>query len=126
MGRILMRGALAAALLALSSGPAFAGSPAQGAKVFASQCSACHGNRANSPQAVGPRLFGVVGRHAGTSPGYVYSPAMKGSGLVWTTDQLKVYLKSPAKVVHGTKMPYSGLNNPAQLEDLLAYLATLH
>jgi cytochrome c len=126
MGRILGHIAFALAAAALGSSPAFAGNPAAGGKVFSSQCAACHGNRANAPQAIGPRLFGVIGRHAGSSPGFSYSPAMKNSGLSWSADELKIYLANPAKTVHGTKMPYAGLHNPAQLDDLVAYLATLH
>ncbi|MDE2435039.1 MAG: c-type cytochrome [Sphingomonadales bacterium] len=109
----------------LSATPAIAGNAANGSKVFTNQCAACHGNRANSPQAVGPRLFGIVGRHAGTSSGFTYSPAMKGAGLTWSQDELKIYLANPGKVVHGTKMPYAGLHNAGQLDDLIAYLASL-
>lgn len=125
MGRILSNIAFGLAATALGSSSAFAGNSTAGAKVFSSQCAACHGNRANAPQAIGPRLFGVVGRHAGASPGFSYSTAMKNSGLAWTTDELKIYLANPAKTVRGTKMPYGGLHNPTQLDDLTAYLATL-
>ena len=50
---------------------------------------------------------------------------MKASNLTWSTSQLKAYLPAPGKTVRGTKMPYAGLKNPAQLDDLLAYLETL-
>lgn len=66
-----------------------------GAAVFKSQCSICH-----SPQAgrnmVGPSLFGIVGRQAGTIAGFHYSPANKESGLTWDAATLDRYLTSPA------------------------------
>lgn len=126
MDRFLKVFAGVAAIGVLMSAPAEAGSTAGGAKVFAAQCAACHGNSATAPQTIGPRLFGVVGRHAGASPGYPYTAAMRNSGLTWSTDELKVYLTAPSKVVHGTKMPYAGLHNPSQLDDLVTYLASLH
>lgn len=96
-----------------------------GAGVFHSQCSVCHGTAANSPNGVGPRLFGVVGRHAGSLPGFNYSPAMKRSGLVWSPDTLRRYLADPARTVPGNKMPYAGLHNSNQVEDLVTYLGSL-
>lgn len=125
MGRFLKIAAACAIASGTIAAPAWAGNPVNGAKVFASQCAACHGNRANAPQPIGPRLYGVVGRHAGSSPGFNYSTAMKGSGLTWTPSELRIYLNGPAKVVKGTKMPYAGLHNPTQLDDLIAYLDSL-
>lgn len=124
MGRFLTAAVLFLAPAALAS-PALAADPAQGAKVFAAQCSICHGNRANSPPGIGPHLFGVVGRKAGTLPGYSYSRAMREFGKTWTPQELRLYLENPSATVHGNKMPYAGLHKPAQLDDLIAYLATL-
>lgn len=128
MDRILTcRGAIA--LLALAAGfvptGSLAGDANRGAQVFQRQCAACHSAAAKSGSGIGPRLFGVVGRRAGTLPGFSYSNAMKRSGIVWTPDQLKQYLAKPAAIIHGNRMPYAGLANPSQLDDLVSYLATL-
>ena len=85
-------------------------------------CGACH---EVTPGAVslGPNLAGVVGRKAGTTD-YDYSPAMKGSGLTWTPDQLQAFIVNPAKVVPGTKMDFDGASD-ADAKVIVAYLATL-
>ena len=117
---------IAAALAAmLIASPAMAGDAAAGGKLFKAQCAVCHATSASAPAGVGPKLHAVVGRKAGSAPGFAYSPAMKGSGLVWTTAELRRYLADPARTVKGNRMPYAGLKNPPQLDDVLAFLATL-
>jgi cytochrome c len=118
-------GVIAGAMTLAIASPASAADPSTGAKLFAAQCSVCHTRAANSPSGVGPRLFGVVGRKAGSLPGYSFSAAMKNSGLTWTPDQIRLYLSNPARTVRGNKMPYGGLHDDTKLGDLLAYLGTL-
>jgi cytochrome c len=67
----------------------------------------------------------VVGRPAATVPGFAYSSAMKATGFIWTADRLHAYLPAPRTLVPGTKMSFPGLKNPAQLDDLVAYLQSL-
>ena len=74
---------------------------------------------------IGPPLFGVVGRKAGAVGGYAYSPALKASGVTWAEPQLRTYLQGPAKMIPGVRMPFAGVKNPTQLDDLVAYLNTL-
>lgn len=74
---------------------------------------------------MGPNLFGVVGRKAGSYPGYSYSGAMKSAGSVWTTSKLDAYLADPQKLVPGNNMPLAGISDPQQRADIAAYLATL-
>lgn len=74
---------------------------------------------------IGPSLFGVVGREAGTIPGFHYSPANKNSGITWTPEKLDPYLTNPKAIVPGTTMMFAGLKDAQQRADLIAYLATL-
>jgi cytochrome c len=104
--------------------PAAAADPEAGGRVFKIQCSACHGV-VEGRKGIGPSLFGVVGRKAGTVPDFHYSEANKGSGLTWNEATLDRYLANPRAVVPGTTMPYAGLKNDTQRADLIAYLATL-
>jgi cytochrome c len=96
----------------------------KGQKVFQSQCSICHSVARSGVTIIGPTLFGVVGRKAGTIKGYSYSKAMLGSGMVWNKDKLRVYLPQPQKTIPGIKMSYPGLKDSAKLEDLIEYLST--
>jgi cytochrome c len=94
---------------------------AAGEKVFA-QCAACHTVGASAQNSVGPVLNGVVGRAAGTYPGYRYSSAMRKSGLTWDEATLKQYLRGPDKMVPGTKMAFPGLSSDDDLANVIAYL----
>lgn len=87
-------------------------------------CKACHRTEAGK-NAVGPSLFGVVGRKAGTEPGYKYSPAMAAAGWEWTPEKLSEYLADPKKVVPGNKMVFAGLKKPEQVKEVVEYLETL-
>jgi cytochrome c len=69
-------------------------------------------------------LNGVVGRKAGTVPGYAYSEATRNSGIVWTVDALKVYLRQPKAEVAGTNMTFPGLKDPVEIDDVIAYIGT--
>ena len=97
------------------------GDAVHGAVVF-NQCKACHSLDAGK-NGVGPSLKGIVGTKAADVPGYTFSPAMKKSGLVWTPQVLSEYLTAPMKKVPGTKMPFAGIANPKDRDDVIAYLA---
>ena len=116
--------ALALAGAAGLIGPAHAADVAAGKQVFHSQCAICHSDKPGENK-IGPSLFGVVGRHTGSEPGYDYSVANKNANLDWTPEVLDKYLDSPQKVVPGTKMPYGGLKNATKRADLIGFLETL-
>jgi len=92
-----------------------------GEKVFA-VCKACHQIGEGAKNSVGPVLNGVVGRPAGSYPGYSYSPANKGSGLTWDEATFRKYIKDPKATVPGTKMSYAGLKDDQKATDLIAFL----
>jgi len=98
-----------------------AGDATAGEKVFA-QCAACHTVGASAMNSVGPVLNGVVGRAAGTFPGYRYSSAMRKSGLTWDEGTLSQYLEGPEKMVPGTKMLFPGIQNKDDRANVIAYL----
>jgi cytochrome c len=114
-----------ASAAALSAPARAGGDPAAGKEQFHSICSLCHSDAPHKSK-VGPSLFGVVGRHSGTEPGYSYSDANKNSGLTWTPDVLDKYLTAPQVLVPGTKMGYPGQKDPQKRADIIAYLQTLH
>jgi len=101
----------------------FTGTAAAGETVFVT-CKTCHSSEAGKNM-IGPSLHAIVGRHSGEAPGYTYSAANKGSGIVWTEDKLFQYLENPQRIVPGTKMTYTGVKDPQKRADLIAYLKTL-
>lgn len=102
-----------------------AGDVKRGADVFDSQCAECHSVKQGKNKK-GPSLFASLGRAAGTVPDYVYSDAMKQSGITWTPDKIQSYLAAPKKVVPGGKMKYDSDMSSADVADLLVFLETLH
>ena len=118
----MRRSAFLGAFLVFSvSVPAMAQDPAAGEKVVV-VCRACHQIGPNAKNGVGPELNGVVGRAAGSVPGYNYSPANKNSGLTWDEATLTKYLQDPQGMVKGTKMIFPGIKDEQKVKDVIAYL----
>lgn len=116
---------LAAAVLAMAPlGGAMAQDADAGARVF-NQCRACHTINQGGRSGVGPNLYGVWGRPAGSIEGFRYSAPMRakaGEGLAWTPENMRAYLTDPKAVVPAGSMAFAGIRNEQQLNDLLAYL----
>lgn len=117
--------ALAAAFI-LPALPAHAadGDAEAGARVFRTQCGACHVVEAGKNR-VGPSMFGIVGRKSGEVEGFRYSAANKNANITWTPGELDTYLINPRAKIPGTTMAYVGLRNEKQRADLIAYLVSL-
>lgn len=125
ISRVIGRLALATGAAALLATAAQASGDAKaGADVF-KRCAVCHANTKDAPNKLGPNLFGVMGRKAGTYPGFNYSPAMKNSGIAWTEEKMEAYIVHPQQVIAGNKMPFAGISDHKLAEDLTAYLGTL-
>lgn len=98
--------------------------PVSGGEETFAACRACHTLEKGGPNAVGPNLWGVVGRPVASVSGYAYSDAMKAKGGVWDAAALETYLTSPMKVVPGTKMTFPGIADSARRKELIDWLAT--
>ncbi|MFJ5488095.1 c-type cytochrome [Hansschlegelia beijingensis] len=112
------------AALCAGSGAEAAGSAAAGGAQFRARCGICH-KAAPDANSIGPTLYGVFGRKAGTAPGYHYSDAMASAGTVWDEASLDAFLKSPNAEVPGTKMSFAGMADAGQRADLVAFLKSL-
>ena len=112
--------AMAAASAALAQ-PAAAPTPPP---AFGS-CGACHEVTANGRPSIGPNLFNVGGRKAGSAAGYDYSDAMKASTITWNADTLQAFVLDPAKTVPGNKMDYQGADDTASAKAIVDYLMSL-
>jgi cytochrome c len=116
--------ALLATFAAYASG--LDGNAANGEQLFlANGCPACHGVTPAATSMVGPSLFGVVGRTAGTAPSLLgASENLKKYGVTWSAETLNEFLANPDAKVPGTPMT-GRLADPQQRADVIAYLSTL-
>jgi nitrite reductase (NO-forming) len=113
--------AAATAQPASVAAPINGGDAAAGRLVFR-KCQACHSMEPGKT-ILGPSLAGIVGRRAGSEPGYSYSPAMKEANIVWDAKSLDAYLSDPQKFVPGNKMPFPGLKTDNDRADVIAFFA---
>jgi cytochrome c len=96
----------------------------EGEKVFR-KCSACH-KAVQGENAVGPYLYGVVGRDIDSAEGYTsYSGNLEQSADVWTPENLNAFLEKPAAWAPGTTMGFAGLNKVEDRANVIAYLDSL-
>lgn len=115
MKKILLLAATLAAAPAI-----FAQSVAAGSAAFQS-CAACH-SMSPGVNGLGPSLAGIVGRKAGTLPGFNYSRAMKASGITWDAASLDAYIANPQQKVPGNHMPFAGMSDAQQRAALVDFL----
>jgi cytochrome c len=85
---------------------------------------ACAARHTNRPDATGPSLRGVYGRKSASRDDFRYSNAMARAKLVWDEANLRAYLNDPQAKVPGNRMPFAGLHDEKDIDDLIAYLKT--
>ena len=97
------------------------GDMAHGEKVF-KKCSACHMIVSDGKNMIGPNLWGVIGRTAGSVNDYKYSKAMVAYGKEWTFEEMNSYLIKPQAYVKGTKMAFAGLRKEKDRASVILYM----
>jgi cytochrome c len=117
--RALAGAACALTLIATPQALAAGGDSKAGETIY-SRCGACH---ALEYDRTGPRNCGLLGRRAGSVPGFEYSEAMRRSRIVWSEATLDRFLADPLGAVPGTTMGYAGVRDRKERADLIAYLA---
>ncbi len=115
---------IALSLAALSSAASAADGDLEIA--FNDHCRECH-SFLKDDNRLGPSLYGVVGRKAGTEPGFAYSESLKSAGITWTPENLDKWIKDPDAFIPGNDMspPYPGITDPAIRKQIIAFLQTL-
>ena len=114
---------IVAALVIAGSPVSSMGQDAQkGAAVF-NVCLACHAIGPGAQNKIGPELYGLDDRKAGTVPSFDYSDANKDSGIIWNEATFEEYIKNPQAKIPGTKMIFPGIKNEQQVKDLWAYVS---
>jgi len=117
----LVRFAVLVTALALTATQAAAADAARGEALFQT-CAACHTEK---PDSLGPSLRGVFGRKSASLEDYRYSNPMKRANLIWDETNLRAYLTDPQAKVKGNRMPFGGVQDAKDVEDMIAYLKVL-
>ena len=97
------------------------GDLAHGEKVF-KKCSACHMIASDGKNMIGPNLWGVIGRTAGSVNDYKYSKAMVAYGKEWSFEEMNSYLIKPQAYIKGTKMAFAGLRKEKDRASVILYM----
>ena len=97
--------------------------PDAGKRVF-KQCAACH-KIDEGVNAVGPSLYGVVGRPVHSVSDFTYSDALASLDGEWSPDRINEFITDPKSYAPGTKMTFQGLNDPQDRADVIAYLQSV-
>ena len=92
-----------------------------GEKIF-KKCAACHSIAKGGANKIGPALYNVIGRQAGSLPDYKYSKGMIAYAKKWTAQEMDGFLENPKGWVKGTKMAYAGLKKPEERAALILFL----
>ena len=95
-----------------------------GETVFSQRCSNCHATKAGE-QSIAPPLDDIIGRRAGSAPGYSYSPKLAGSDLVWSADSLNSWLAVSTIATPDIRFRHAGLNDAIMRDAVVSYLASL-
>ena len=93
----------------------------EGAKIF-KKCAACHSISQGGGNKIGPALWGVLGRQAGSDSDYKYSKAMAAHGKVWSFEEMNGFLLKPKDWIKGTKMSFAGLKNEKDRAAVILYM----
>ena len=67
----------------------------------------------------------MFGRKSGVRDDFRYSNPMLRANFVWDESNLKAYIADPQAKVKGNRMPFGGLTNSNDVEDVVAYLKIL-
>ena len=86
------------------------------------RCRACHTLGQGERNKVGPNLWDVFGKTAGTREDFNYSNAMADSGVVWTDETMSAYLERPAQYMPGNRMSFAGLRKEEDRAAVIQYL----
>ena len=114
--------------LVTATSPSLAdGDIARGKKVF-NKCKACHSIKENKHK-IGPSLFKIINRKAGTAKGFKRYRGLKGADWIWDSQSLDAYLTDPKSFVKKRTKKRSSmvlkLKKKSNRANVIAYLKTL-
>ena len=129
LGRVAVLSGIAYLLVSTSSMPEElapqSADAISGQQVFNNICRTCHSTKEGDNR-LGPHVWGIIGRKAGSLPNYSYSSALKGADFVWDEEKLERFIANPDETVPGNNMkPYGGLASAESRVKLITFLKTL-
>ena len=92
-----------------------------GKKIF-KKCAACHSISEGGKNKIGPALWGVLGRPAGSVTDYKYSKAMAAYGKNWSFEEMNGFLTKPKDWIKGTNMSFAGLKSAKERAAIILYM----
>ena len=92
-----------------------------GEKVF-KKCAACHSIAKGGSNKIGPALWGVLGRKAGSVADYKYSKALISHGKSWSFEEMNGFLIKPKEWIKGSKMAFAGLKKETDRAAVIRYM----
>jgi cytochrome c len=101
-----------------------AAAPTDGKALFTAKCGVCHANTPTGGPVVGPSLYGVVGRKAGSKEGFHYSKALPATGVTWAPPLIDKFISNPTTFAPGTFMPIN-VPDAGERKLIVGYLSTL-
>ena len=109
--------------------PVLASAPAaaeeNGERLF-TPCRACHSLDPIDQGLPGPNLAGLIGRKVGGDAAFDYSPVLRKArddGLHWDIQRLNTFLADPAEMFPGLWMSMRGVEDAAERQALVRFLA---
>ena len=109
----------------LTPSPSSSADVESGQLIFNNACRTCHTTNKGDNR-LGPNLYKIVGRKAGSLPNYAYSSAMKGADFIWDEAKLNRFVANPNEIVPGNNMkPYGGLASTNERAKVIAFLQSL-
>ena len=93
-----------------------------GQLMFNNACRTCHVVKQGDNR-LGPNLYRIIGRLAGSVDSYGYSSALDNADFVWDEQTLDRFIANPEQVVPGNNMkPFGGISSKEDRAKIIGFL----